>query len=62
MCLCDIAGRIKNDTAKLMQRNGFAEYYDPLSGRPAGGDSFSWTAAVWLGWAGDSFTAEKGLA
>ncbi len=62
MGLCDLAGRIKNDTAQLMQRNGFAEYYDPISGRPAGGDSFSWTAAVWLGWAGDSFVTEKGVA
>ena len=31
----DLAGRIRNDTTRLMRMNGFAEYYDPLSGQPA---------------------------
>ena len=58
----DLAGRIRNDTTRLMRMNGFAEYYDPLSGQPAGGDSFTWTAAVWLGWAGQSAAKEQGVA
>ena len=58
----DLAGRIRRDTARLMEMNGFAEYYDPLSGAPAGGGSFTWTAAVWLGWAGLSPETRQGAA
>lgn len=47
-----LANRLRRDTARLMQQNGFSEYYDPHSGAPAGGETFTWTAAVWLGWAG----------
>ena len=47
----DLSMRIRRDTAWLMERNGFAEYYNPHDGTPAGGETFTWTAAVWLGWA-----------
>ncbi|MEL6639825.1 MAG: hypothetical protein AAFP98_00700 [Pseudomonadota bacterium] len=50
--LTALARRIRGDTARLMQQNGFSEYYDPHTGDPAGGETFTWTAAVWLGWAG----------
>jgi len=50
----DLGTRIRDDTARLMELNGFAEYYSPLDGTPAGGETFTWTAAVWLGWAGDN--------
>ncbi len=46
------AEALRQKTAQLIATNGFAEYYDPLSGSPAGGNSFTWTAAVWLHWAG----------
>jgi len=39
------------NTAKLIENHGFAEYFDPHDGTPAGGKSFTWTAAVWLSWA-----------
>ncbi|CUH52024.1 MGH1-like glycoside hydrolase domain-containing protein [Shimia marina] len=39
-------------TAHLIKEHGFAEYFDPFSGAAAGGGSFTWTAAVWLAWAG----------
>lgn len=42
---------IRQRTADLITEHGFAEYFDPLDGSPAGGKSFSWTAAIWLGWA-----------
>lgn len=58
----DLAARIRNDTAALMQQNGFAEYYDPHSGAPAGGETFTWTAAVWLGWASNPPAARQGAA
>ncbi len=50
--LVDLARRVRSDTARLIAERGFAEYFDPLTGAPAGGGSFTWTAAVWLGWAG----------
>lgn len=45
------ADRLRSDTAQLNQTEGFAEYYNPNTGAPAGGGTFTWTAAVWLGWA-----------
>ncbi len=44
--------RIRRDSAALIGKAGFREYYDPLTGDGCGGDSFSWTAAMWLDWAG----------
>lgn len=43
--------RLRATTAKLIETHGFAEYFDPITGDPAGGQRFSWTAAIWLGWA-----------
>ncbi|GFE63950.1 MGH1-like glycoside hydrolase domain-containing protein [Litoreibacter roseus] len=45
------AGRVRQTTHDLITEHGFAEYFDPRDGSPAGGMSFTWTAAVWLGWA-----------
>lgn len=42
---------LRNLTADLIADHGFAEYFDPTDGTPAGGSTFTWTAAVWLGWA-----------
>jgi mannosylglycerate hydrolase len=42
------AERIRNDTRTLIGAAGFAEYFDPLTGKGAGGGSFSWTAAIAL--------------
>ena len=58
----DLAERIRSDTARLMELNGFAEYYHPDDGTPAGGGTFTWTAAVWLGWAGARPESHKGAA
>ncbi|MEM9523769.1 MAG: hypothetical protein AAF982_07205 [Pseudomonadota bacterium] len=44
------AETIRAQTARLISDHGFAEYYDPLTGAPAGGHDFTWTAAVWLAW------------
>jgi hypothetical protein len=32
----------------MITRGGFAEYFDPLTGAPLGGDAFSWTASIAL--------------
>ena len=47
-----IARRIRADTRELIDRGGFYEYFDPRDGAPCGGSSFTWTAAMWLAWAG----------
>lgn len=38
--------RIVRDSLELIDRSGFAEYYDPISGEPCGGGRFTWTAAM----------------
>lgn len=51
------AALLRDNTAAMIAGNGFAEYFDPRDGAPAGGRNFTWTAAVWLAWA--SPTAER---
>jgi hypothetical protein len=48
------AERLRRETAALIEAGGFFEYFDPLDGTPCGGDRFTWTAAIWLGWASPS--------
>ena len=47
----DRANLIKSQTHLAISEKGFAEYFDPMDGTPAGGETFTWTAAVWLTWA-----------
>tara|TARA_B110000238_G_C15786975_1_gene294263 strand:+ start:105 stop:302 length:198 start_codon:yes stop_codon:yes gene_type:complete len=42
----DVADLIKNDSLALIEKSGFAEYYDPITGAPCGGTEFTWTAAM----------------
>jgi hypothetical protein len=44
----DLAARIRRDSLALVERMGFAEYFNPLTGEPLGGSAFSWTAAMYL--------------
>ena len=48
-----LAERIRRDSLALVERSGFAEYFDPLNGAPLGGSRFSWTAATYLHLAAD---------
>ncbi len=41
-----MAQRILADSLRLIEKSGFAEYYDPNSGEPCGGGDFTWTAAM----------------
>ncbi len=50
----DLADRLRLATRDMIGNHGFAEYFDPITGDPAGGGMFSWTAAVWLAWASPS--------
>ena len=42
----ETADRIVHDSLVLIDRAGFAEYYDPETGEPCGGSRFTWTAAM----------------
>jgi glycogen debranching enzyme len=44
----EMAARVRDDTRGLIETSGFAEYFDPTTGRGAGGGDFSWTAAIYL--------------
>lgn len=39
---------IEKQTVAAMEKNGFCEYFDPMTGAGLGGDQFSWTAAAYL--------------
>ncbi len=41
-----IVESIEKDSLKLIDESGFAEYYDPMTGEPCGGSTFTWTAAM----------------
>lgn len=51
-----VAERIRRDTLKLCETAGFSEYFHPLTGQGLGGDSFSWTAAIYLAWSQNPHT------
>ncbi len=41
-----LADEIEAQSLSLIETSGFAEYYDPITGEPCGGASFTWTAAM----------------
>jgi glycogen debranching enzyme len=43
-----LADGIVGSSLDLIEKSGFAEYYDPVDGTPCGGGHFSWTAAMVL--------------
>ncbi len=47
-----LAERLRRETEALIRQGGFYEYFDPTNGAPCGGSDFTWTAAIWLAWAG----------
>jgi alpha,alpha-trehalase len=50
--LLTLAERIRTDSRRLIETTGFYEYFHPQTGEGCGGGDFSWTAAMWLAWAG----------
>jgi len=48
----DLEERLRDETAQLIEKHGFFEYFDPIDATPCGGNNFTWTAAIWLTWAG----------
>lgn len=43
-----LANELKKQTIKMVETSGFHEYFNPLDGKGAGTDNFSWTAALYL--------------
>ncbi|SHG79326.1 hypothetical protein SAMN05443551_0603 [Marivita hallyeonensis] len=58
----DLEVRLRRETAELIMKNGFSEYFDPTDATPCGGANFTWTAAIWLTWAGQDYEQAKGAA
>ncbi len=52
--LFDWAERLRTESRRLIGGHGFREAFSPMSGSGTGGDDFSWTAAMWLAWCGES--------
>lgn len=48
----DLGERVRRDTGELIRETGFYEAYNPITSAGTGGNDFSWTAAMWLAWAG----------
>lgn len=53
----EASARITAASLDLIRESGFAEYYDPLTGKPLGGASFTWTAAMVLEFLGQERAA-----
>ncbi|MEO0765504.1 MAG: hypothetical protein AAFY75_05735, partial [Pseudomonadota bacterium] len=58
----DLDNRLRRETAAAIAKNGFAEYFDPLDATACGGMDFTWTAAIWLTWAGLDAEENRGAA
>jgi glycogen debranching enzyme len=42
----EAAAEVAADSLGLIEKSGFAEYYDPTDGKALGGRHFTWTAAM----------------
>ena len=49
-----LADAIRRDMALLIEKSGFYECFNPVTGEGCIGIDFSWTAAIWLVWASPS--------
>ena len=50
----ELAEKMRQDLRKVIELSEFYECFDPISGAGCIGHDFSWTAALWLAWAGPS--------
>jgi len=46
--LADMAVSLRSSTVSAIETEGFAEYFDPITGEGCGGLGFSWTGAAYL--------------
>ena len=45
-----LAQKVRDDLCRAIEKSGFWECFNPLTGEGCVGANFSWTAAVWLSW------------
>lgn len=45
-----LAQKIRGDLCDVIEKSGFWECFNPLTGEGCVGADFSWTAAIWLSW------------
>lgn len=55
----ELAGHWRRECLSLLSDGSFSEYYDPLTGEPAGSRDQSWTAAAVLDWAAREWTVRE---
>ena len=48
-----LADKVRGDLCRAIEKSGFWECFNPLTGDGCVGANFSWTAAVWLSWQAD---------
>ncbi len=46
----ELAGQVRDGLCQAIEKSGFWECFNPLTGEGCVGSDFSWTAAVWLSW------------
>ena len=46
----EMGNRVQNDLCRAIEKSGFWECFNPLTGEGCVGNNFSWTAAIWLSW------------
>jgi neutral trehalase len=46
----ELAQKVRDDLCRAIEKSGFWECFNPLTGEGCVGANFSWTAAVWLSW------------
>jgi hypothetical protein len=56
----ELAQLVRDDLCRAIEKSGFWECFNPLTGEGCVGANFSWTAAVWLSW--QSETKLEGVA
>ncbi len=52
-----ISEKMRSDMMGLIEKSGFWECFNPMTGDGCVGTNFSWTAAIWLAWASPNNTA-----
>ena len=55
----ELAEKLRLDLQQVIEFSGFYECFNPVSGQGCIGKDFSWTAALWLAWAGPSSTSPQ---
>lgn len=46
----ELADKVRDDLCRAIEKSGFWECFNPLTGEGCVGTNFSWTAAIWLSW------------